>query len=249
MFQQAINHYLQAHGYPYIKLKAVLFDMDGVLFDSLPYHAEAWSQTIKAHGLDFSPEEVYLHEGRTGTDTINFIYERQWGREATPEELEILYQEKIAKFNKYPPAKRFPGTCELLSNIKAAGIISSVVTGSGQDSLLGQLEESYPGMFCHERMVTAFDVKHGKPTPEPYLTALAKGNLKAHEAIVVENAPLGVQAGVGAGIFTVAVNTGPLADSVLTDAGANLLFPSMQALADAWEELYAALEATASYLP
>ncbi len=86
-------------------------------------------------------------------------------------------------------------------------------------------------------MVTAFDVKYGKPNPEPYLMALNKGNLKANEAIVVENAPLGVQAAAAAGIFTVAVNTGPLDDNILLDAGANVLFPSMQALCDSWENL------------
>ena len=96
-------------------------------------------------------------------------------------------------------------------------------------------------MFERERMVTAFDVKYGKPHPEPYLMGLEKAGVKANEAIVVENAPIGVQAGVAAGIFTVAVNTGPLDGQVLLDAGANLLFPSMQALCNDWEELYKSL--------
>ena len=65
-------------------------------------------------------------------------------------------------------------------------------------------------MFHKELMVTAFDVKYGKPNPEPYLMALKKGGLKADEAVVIENAPLGVEAGHKAGIFTIAVNTGPL---------------------------------------
>ena len=56
-------------------------------------------------------------------------------------------------------------------------------------------------MFHKELMVTAFDVKYGKPNPEPYLMALKKGGLKADEAVVVENAPLGVEAGHKAGIF------------------------------------------------
>ena len=92
-------------------------------------------------------------------------------------------------------------------------------------------------MFHRELMVTAFDVKYGKPHPEPYLMALQKGGVKPNEAIVVENAPMGVQAGVAAGIFTVAVNTGPIDGQVLLDAGANVLFPSMQAFCDNWEKL------------
>jgi len=68
---------------------------------------------------------------------------------------------------------------------------------------------------------------------------LQKGGLRAEECVVVENAPLGVRAAKAAGIFTIAVNTGPLPDNALTDEGADLLLPSMQALSDAWEELSA----------
>ena len=220
-----------------INLKAVLFDMDGVLFDSMPYHANAWHKVMNAHGLTVSGEEVYLHEGRTGAGTINMVCQRQLGREATPEEIKNIYKEKSKEFNTYPQADRMPGAWELLQKVKAAGLLPMVVTGSGQTSLLNRLEENFPGMFRRELMVTAFDVKHGKPHPEPYLMALQKAGLKPEEAIVIENAPLGVESAVAAGIFTIAVNTGPLDCQVLLDAGASALFPSVQALCDGWEEL------------
>ena len=69
------------------KLKAVLFDMDGVLFNSMPYHSEAWHQVMKTHGLDLSREEAYMHEGRTGASTINIVFQRELGKEATQEEI------------------------------------------------------------------------------------------------------------------------------------------------------------------
>ncbi|MEY8686615.1 HAD family hydrolase [Bacteroides sp. AN502(2024)] len=220
------------------KLKAVLFDMDGVLFDSMPFHSEAWHKVMKSHGLTLSREEAYMHEGRTGASTINIVFQREWGREATQEEIESIYQEKSALFNSYPEAKPMPGTWELLQKVKRNGLIPMVVTGSGQLSLLERLEHNFPGMFHKELMVTAFDVKYGKPNPEPYLMALKKGGFKADEAVVVENAPLGVEAGHNAGIFTIAVNTGPLNGQVLLDAGADLLLPSMQALSDQWDMLF-----------
>ena len=219
------------------KLKAVLFDMDGVLFNSMPYHAEAWHQVMKRHGLTLSREEAYMHEGRTGAATINIVYQRELNKEATPEEIKSIYAEKSVLFNSYPEAERMPGAWELLQKIKGEGLTPMVVTGSGQLSLLERLEHNFPGMFKKELMVTAFDVKYGKPNPEPYLMALAKGGLKAEEAVVIENAPLGVEAGHNAGIFTIAVNTGPLDGQVLLDAGADLLFPSMQALCDDWNEI------------
>lgn len=219
------------------KLKAVLFDMDGVLFNSMPYHAEAWHQVMKSHGLTLSREEAYMHEGRTGAGTINIVFQREMGRDASLEEIDSIYKEKSILFNSYTEAERMPGAWELLQQVKADGLVPMVVTGSGQLSLLERLEHNFPGMFQKELMVTAFDVKYGKPNPEPYLMALQKGGLKADEAVVVENAPLGVEAGHKAGIFTIAVNTGPLNGQVLLDAGADLLFPSMQTLSDAWNEL------------
>ena len=212
--------------------------MDGVLFDSMPYHSEAWHSVMKTNGYDLSRKEAYMHEGRTGASTINIVFQRELGREATPEEIENIYKEKSTIFNAFPDAERMSGAWELLQKVKSEGLMMMVVTGSGQLSLLDRLEHNFPGMFCKDLMVTAFDVKYGKPDPEPYLMALKKGNLRPDEAVVIENAPLGVEAGHKAGIFTIAVNTGPLDGQVLLDAGADLLFPSMQALCDEWEELF-----------
>ena len=112
-----------------------------------------------------------------------------------------------------------------------------VVTGSGQRSLLERLETEFQGLVNRELIVTSFDVEHGKPNPEPYLKGLSKAGISPEEGIVVENAPLGVRAAVAAGIFTIAVNTGPLPDKLLADEGADIIFPSMPALRDAWEQL------------
>ena len=242
MFQESINQYLKANNYNSLHLKSVLFDMDGVLFESMPYHADAWHKTMAHHGLNLSREEAYLHEGRTGASTINIVCKRERGYEASEDEIKTIYAEKSEEFNKNPEVQRMPGALEVLTKIKQDGLFSMVVTGSGQHSLINRLNTNFPGIFTPELMVTAFDVKYGKPNPEPYLMALKKGNLKANEAIVVENAPLGVEAGHAAGIFTVAVNTGPLDDKVLLAAGADLLFPSMQAFCDSWEDLFKELK-------
>lgn len=218
-------------------MKAVLFDMDGVLFNSMPYHADAWHTVMERRGLHLSREEAFLHEGRTGAATINIVYRRQFGCDATPELIEEIYAEKAAEFNRHPEAQPMPGAWELLQKVKRQGLIPVLVTGSGQRSLLGRLEEHFPSIFTREHMVTAFDVKYGKPHPEPYLMGLEKAGVKNNEAIVVENAPIGVQAGKAAGLFTVAVNTGPLEGQVLLDAGADLLLPSVQSLCDKWEEI------------
>ena len=245
MYEESITRYLMSHDYEQICLKTVLFDMDGVLFNSMAYHAEAWDTVMHRHGLDLSREEAYLHEGRTGMSTINLVYRRQFGCDASADLIDSIYKEKCDAFAAFPEPAPMPGAYPLLQKIKADNILPVLVTGSGQHTLFHRLDHFFPGMFTHEYMVTAYDVKHGKPAPEPYLMGLSKAGADPFQAIVVENAPLGVQAGVAAGVFTVAVNTGPLPDKVLLDAGANLLFPSMQALCDNWEELYAAFKCVA----
>ncbi len=235
MFEKEINKYITSKGCDRINLKAVLFDMDGVLFDSMKNHATAWNEAMKVYGMNLSKEEAYMHEGRTGAGTINIVSKRERGYEADEEEIKRIYETKSNIFNSLPKAEPMPGALSLLNKIKESGITIMVVTGSGQLSLLDKLNHYFPNIFKKELMVTAFDVKFGKPNPEPYLMALQKAGINANEAVVVEKAPLGVQAGVGAGIFTIAVNTGPLPDSALLNEGANVLFGSMQELSDKWE--------------
>lgn len=238
----AKQHYLHTNGFEETHLKAVLFDMDGVLFDSMPIHASSWAAVMTRFGLEMTPEEAYMHEGRTGADTINILTQRHWGRPATTEEIEQIYAAKCQAFNENEEAPRMAGATNVLAAVKRNGLYTGVVTGSGQHSLIDRLERNFPGYFKREQMVTSSDVTHGKPNPEPYLKGLEKARINPWEAVVVENAPLGVQAATQAGIFTIAVNTGPLSDKVLLDAGANLLFPSMQALADTWDEIYSRLK-------
>ena len=220
-----------------LPLRATLFDMDGVLFDSMPAHAKSWAQVCREFGFDIEEQEIYMNEGRTAFTTLNVFAQRQFGRDTNPEEVERVYQRKCEIFNTFPTAPKMPGAQELLDQITADRLTRVVVTGSGQASLLDRLTRHYPGIFAPERIVSSLDVKHGKPDPEPYLMGLEKAGVQPWEAIVVENAPLGVRAGVAAGIFTIAVNTGPLPENALLDEGAHLLFPSMQALAEAWQQL------------
>ncbi len=235
--ETAIARYLKSSGHSFIHLKAVLFDMDGVLFDSMPYHADAWVTSMAKYNLPMTREVAFMNEGRTGMSTINLIYNQVYGKDASKELIDEIYLNKCNEFAKHPDPPRMPGAWELLKKLKATGITPVLVTGSGQHTLFARFDRDYPGMFERDKMVTAYDVKYGKPNPEPYLMGLKKAGVAANEAIVIENAPIGVQAGVAAGVFTVAVNTGPLPNQVLIDAGANLLYPSMVALYKGWEEL------------
>ena len=210
--------------------KVFLFDMDGVIFDSMPYHARSWHLAFKSEGIEFSEYEVYLQEGATGSKTVNDVFMVQKGRLATQEEINRIYANKCRNFEQCGEPKPMPVMDKVLELLLANGKTVGLVTGSGQKSLFTTLNKYYPGIFVPERMVTAFDVKKGKPDPEPYLMGLQKCGVSASEAVVVENAPMGVQAAKAAGIFTIAVNTGILDRQCLIDAGADVVFDSVTAL-------------------
>lgn len=210
--------------------KAALFDMDGVLYDSMPNHAIAWQQSMASFGIHMTAEDAYATEGARGIDTIRTMVLKQKGEEITLERAQEMYDEKTRIFHSMPKPIVMPGVVEVMKGMKARGWRIGVVTGSGQRPLINRLLTDFADFLDEDHIVTAYDVKRGKPAPDPYLMGMKKVGTEPAETIVVENAPLGVKAGVASGAFTIAVNTGPLPDEILLAAGANLLFPNMQAL-------------------
>ena len=207
--------------------------MDGVLYDSMGNHAVAWVQSMKKFGINMTADDAYATEGARGVDTIRYMVRQQQGREITEQEAQAMYDEKSRVFHSMPEAPIMPGIIEMMEQIQQAGISIGIVTGSGQRPLIARILKDFGKYVTPDHITTAYDVKRGKPNPDPYLMGLQKaGGIAPNEAIVIENAPLGVKAGVAASIYTIAVNTGPLPDQVLLDAGANILFPSVKALSD-----------------
>lgn len=227
---EIITNYLQKNKFSNLDLRAILFDMDGIIYNSMPAHEVSWQQTMHEWKLKTKPNEFFIQEGRPARHTINMLFQRNLKRDATSKEIDDLYERKSELFFENDSGALIKGIEETLKIIQDRGLKAILVTGSGQTGLYERLNGDLPNVFTAENMVTAFDVEIGKPHPEPYLMGLEKaGNLKPNQAIVLENAPLGVESAHRANIFTVAVNTGPLDDKVLIDSGADLLMESMEA--------------------
>ena len=212
--------------------KAYFFDMDGVLFDSMPRHAVAWEEVMKQHGLPFTAYDCYINEGRTGESVIREAFQKALGRDATQEEVKTIYAEKSAYYHQLlqTTTPTIPGVADVLQFVKEQGHQIWVVTGSGMRTLLDSLNEVFPSIFQHDQMITAFDVTQGKPHPEPYLKAWERSGLPKEQCLVIENAPLGVRSGKAAGLTVYAVNTGILKREDLLQAGADMVFDSMHEL-------------------
>ena len=211
-------------------IKAVFFDQDGVLYNSMPYHAESWAWAMTKHGLPYTAMECYRNEGRTSTGVIQEHHQQMYGKDASPELIEAIYKDKTEHFTQMTGG--FPGIIpnvdKVLYFLRSQGVQCWVVTGSGQRNLINALNKTFDNVFTG--IISSFDVTKGKPDPEPYLKAWERSGFKKEECMVVENAPLGVRAAKAAGLYTFAVNTGPLPDEELWDEKADEVLPDMQAL-------------------
>lgn len=232
MFQFNIERFLDRHHYQCIKPRAALIDMDGTIYDSMPNHAQAWHRMVTGLGLPSDPYNYLLWEGRTGKSVINELFNTFYGHPATDEEVKEYYHRKTEYFRELPPPAPMPGAARMLDELQQMGIRRVLVTGSGQNSLISRLETDFPGAFVPGMMVTAHNVTHGKPHPEPFIKGMQLAGVSPSQAIAIDNAPLGIESAHRAGAFAIGVVTGPLKAATLEDAGADIVFSSMQHLAD-----------------
>lgn len=246
MFEKAIKDYINRQrnkqslpdAARWDGFRCVLFDMDGVLYNSMPHHAVAWHESMQKFGLHFTAEDAYATEGMRGIDTIRIYAKRQLGTDISEAEAQRMYDEKTRLFHLMPEAKIFEGVNDLMQMIKDADMNICVVTGSGQRPLIQRLVHDFGDFIDEHHIVSAYNIQRGKPAPDPYLKGLEfAGGWQPWQGIVVENAPLGVRAGVAAGCFTIGVNSGPLPDSALADEGAHIVLPSINELRQHWKDI------------
>jgi beta-phosphoglucomutase len=198
--------------------RAVLFDMDGVITDTMPLHFEAWRRAFGQHGIDVYRMDVYLREGMT-TDTMAGEIAGEKGMELSEEDLKRIVEYKTGVFNDLvmARAKAYDGVPATLGMLRNNGIKLALVTGSKRGSVSAVLRKvGLEGAF--DTIVGAEDVTKGKPDPEPYLVAMKKLDIPALDCVVVENAPLGIRAAKAAKVgFVIAIAT-TLDNSYLRDA-------------------------------
>jgi HAD superfamily hydrolase (TIGR01509 family) len=194
--------------------KGLIFDMDGVLIDAMPFHAEAMRLAIKEEiNHDIDKKIVYLLEGLPGSKLVKEIFRR----ENIDENIDEKIAEKISKrkkeiFKQIQNSKPIEGARELINDFKSCSCLKAVASGSSKEEIENILDKNI-GSNSFDLIISGDDFKEGqgKPKPRPYQTALQRMNLKPSQAIIVENSPLGVEAANNAGIpFIVTLNNTPL---------------------------------------
>lgn len=175
--------------------RAILFDLDGVLVDSAAVVERVWNRWRERHGLDL-PDLVRRAHGRRSMETI---------REVAPHldaDAEVRWLEN-AELSDTEGLAALPGAHEALTAL--AERERAVVTSGGRP--LATLRLGHVGLPIPKVLITAEDLREGKPSPEGYLAAAERLRIDPTDCIVVEDTPPGIEAGNAAGARVVAVAT------------------------------------------
>jgi sugar-phosphatase len=191
-----------------IEVRGVLFDMDGVLVDSTPAVARVWAAWAGEQGFD-ADEVVKKAHGRPSITTLRELLP-DVDHEAENREME---RREIADVEGVVP---LPGAMELL---RALPLERWAIVTSCTRQLAG-VRIGVAGLPPPKHLVTATDVKHGKPDPEPYRKGAQFLGVPAADCVVIEDAPAGIRAGKAAGARVIALRT-TAEDAELLEAGAD----------------------------
>jgi beta-phosphoglucomutase len=195
-------------------ISAVLFDMDGVITDTMSYHMRAWRIVLKRYGLNVNRNDIYKREGQKGIHSIEEIF-KEHGHEFNMDLGKKILKEKEEYFKIIVKRRFISGSRTFLKLLRQKGFLLGLVTGTARNEVRKILPDHIFSLF--DSVVSGCDVQNGKPHPEPYLTALKNLKIKAHQAIVIENAPFGIQSSKSAGIRCLAIETS-LPKEYLTNA-------------------------------
>jgi HAD superfamily hydrolase (TIGR01509 family) len=186
-------------------MPGAIFDWDGVLIDSSRPHEESWERLARETGRSLPPGHFLKGFGMKNEAIIPGIL----GWTSDPAEIlrlslrkEELYREIIREWGISP----LPGAREFLDRLAAAGV--PMVIGSSTHRLNIETSLEILGLRGHFRaLVTAEDVRHGKPDPEVFLKAAAALGKPPSDCVVFEDAPVGIEAARAGGMPVVGVTT------------------------------------------
>jgi beta-phosphoglucomutase len=202
------------------KKRGIIFDMDGVLVDAMPFHCEAIKTAARQEiDIDVEQRDVYLLEGMPGEDMVKQLLREKRYTGNIKEEVSDdnsgkldsiahrIHERKKTIFKQINTSAPINGSKELVSSLRCK---KALVSGAARQEVHSIINK-YFGKDAFDVIVTGEDLEEGKPSPDPFRTALMKMGLTENEAIVVENAPLGVKAANNAGIrCIVTLNNTPL---------------------------------------
>ena len=206
--------------------KAVLFDLDGVLIDSMPHHVAAWQTIFSQFGVDIPAEVLRRSEGEKAKITIRRLAEEH-GLHFSDAQLEELVEKKRRIYRQSAPRGLRPAARCAVEDCRRQGLKTAIVTGSVRPNIEWTLSLDERQLF--DVIISSEICENSKPYPEPYLNAAERLSLAPADCLVIENAPLGIRSAKAAGMTCLAITTTLPADEL---DGADLIIPDLDHLVD-----------------
>ncbi len=193
-------------------MKGIIFDMDGVLIDAMPFHAEAMKLAIKEEtDYEIDKKIVYKLEGMPSDNLVKEIFKKyNIKKELDQRLIEKISERKKEIFKEIEETHLIDGVRDLIEVLNECTCVKAIVTGAAKKEIELTIDKMI-GLKNFDVVVSGDDVDVGKPNSAPFVVALQKMNIKPSECIVVENAPLGAEAANKAGIRCIlTLNNTPL---------------------------------------
>ena len=189
------------------EIRAVIWDMDGVIADSGPYHLVAWQETLGKRGVKLTADDFRHSFGLRNDNIIRNIL----GKDISQGEVDAIATEKEAAFRRLAGGriKALPGAFDLLKLLKDSGFGLAIASSTPAENI--DMVTATLGIADYfQAIVTGHDVTEGKPHPQVFLLAARRLGVKPENCLVIEDAVAGVTAAKRAGMACLAVvNTHP----------------------------------------
>jgi len=192
---------------PKSNTKAVIWDMDGVIADTAPYHLKAWQEVLQKRGINFT-EEDFRHCFGQRNDTI---IRNALGKEVSQDEIDSIAKEKEAGFRQRirQNLKPLPGAIKLIKSLAEGGFKLALASSAPVENIQLVIIGLGISDYFHA-IITGRDVTEGKPSPQSFLLAAQKLGIEPKNCVVIEDAVAGVSAAKKAGMRCLAItNTHP----------------------------------------
>jgi beta-phosphoglucomutase len=207
---------------------AVIFDMDGVLIDSNPFHLRIWSEFLTLHGVSFNPEtlgaEIF---GQRDDYALRMFFGADLSDEQSlgwSEELEHNFREAFRAH-----ARALPGAAELIRECHGQGIPMAVASSAMRKNVDFVVEALRLKPYF-QAIVSGDEVSHPKPDPEIYLAAASHLGVAASRCVAFEDSPIGIEAVVRAGMKCVAIASTFAIEDLKKETRAHLVVRSFEEL-------------------
>jgi beta-phosphoglucomutase family hydrolase len=189
------------------KAKAIIWDMDGVIVDTAPYHLKAWQEVFQKRGVAFTKEDFRRNFGqRNDTIILNTL-----GELTLQSEIDAIGREKERKFRNAvrQNIKPLPGAIELIKSLAPHGFKLALASSAPIENIK-LLTKGLGIDKCFYAIISGGDVTEGKPSPQGFLLAAQRLGVEPKNCIVTEDAIAGITAAKRAGMYCLAVtNTHP----------------------------------------